>query len=415
MERNLIVLINDFPYNYGEPFFESELPYLEKLFNKIYVFSVYGKKNETPKRSFNLNTVSIPLGLNHNRFKYILRGLFLKSKDFTFKGNSKGFKQFLAAAYVRGKNKSIYNKVWKFLKLNNIDLNDVIIYSYWLTLGMSACLIRNKIQSTLTKIVPAVSRGHRYDIYSEITALNYQPFQRAVINCLDKVFICSTQGQEYLQEKYSDLRNKISVAYLGSKDLGKVFKPRTNNSKTIFLSVSGARKVKRLPFFVDSLYELKKQTENFIWVYIGDGPEMDEIKKRIADYNLENNVRLFGYMSNDDVYNYYKQNDIDYFVNVSESEGLPVSIMEATSFGIPIIATNVGGSGEIVDNQNGFLIKKDIVKEDLANVLLYAIKVNKTDDYLLLRKNSRVRWKEKFNGDKNFQSWANYLFGLGSQ
>ena len=45
---------------------------------------------------------------------------------------------------------------------------------------------------------------------------------------------------------------------------------------------------------------------------------------------------------------YYKNNIIDIFINLSASEGIPVSIMDAISFGIPCIATNVGGTGEIV-------------------------------------------------------------------
>lgn len=64
---------------------------------------------------------------------------------------------------------------------------------------------------------------------------------------------------------------------------------------------------------------------------------------------------------NQQVYDYYKSNKVDVFVNVSYSEGLPVSLMEASSFGIPVIATDVGGSAEIIDKEqkNGFLLDKD--------------------------------------------------------
>lgn len=53
-------------------------------------------------------------------------------------------------------------------------------------------------------------------------------------------------------------------------------------------------------------------------------------------------------------------NDFDLFVNMSLSEGIPVSIMEAISFGIPIIATNVGGNAEIVNDETGVLIPVNI-------------------------------------------------------
>lgn len=59
------------------------------------------------------------------------------------------------------------------------------------------------------------------------------------------------------------------------------------------------------------------------------------------------------------------------FINVSSSEGLPVSIMEACSFGIPIIATNVGGTAEIVQaGVNGILLKEQFETEVLKQAIL---------------------------------------------
>ena len=57
------------------------------------------------------------------------------------------------------------------------------------------------------------------------------------------------------------------------------------------------------------------------------------------------------------------------FINVSSTEGIPVSIMEAMSFGIPVIATAVGGTPEIVNNENGYLLSKDPSAKELAEVI----------------------------------------------
>ena len=65
--------------------------------------------------------------------------------------------------------------------------------------------------------------------------------------------------------------------------------------------------------------------------------------------------------------NYYNTYEIDLFVNLSTIEGVPVSIMEAQSSGIPVLATDVGSSKEIVDDDNGFLIPKDF-EMNLAQV-----------------------------------------------
>jgi glycosyltransferase involved in cell wall biosynthesis len=57
---------------------------------------------------------------------------------------------------------------------------------------------------------------------------------------------------------------------------------------------------------------------------------------------------------------FYTEQPFDLFVNVSASEGVPFSIMEAFSVGIPVMATNVGGTGEIVNEQVGMLLPSDI-------------------------------------------------------
>ena len=81
---------------------------------------------------------------------------------------------------------------------------------------------------------------------------------------------------------------------------------------------------------------------------------MRELQALIENKSKNLNVILTGYISNSDVKQLYMMNDFDLFVNMSLSEGIPVSIMEAISFGIPIIATNVGGNAEIVNDETQY-------------------------------------------------------------
>ena len=74
--------------------------------------------------------------------------------------------------------------------------------------------------------------------------------------------------------------------------------------------------------------------------------------------NVDNAALLEDYITE----NYYL------FVNVSSSEGIPVSIMEASSVGIPCLATDVGGTGEIIsDGVNGLLLRADVSDRELAD------------------------------------------------
>jgi glycosyltransferase involved in cell wall biosynthesis len=73
---------------------------------------------------------------------------------------------------------------------------------------------------------------------------------------------------------------------------------------------------------------------------------------------------LAGHVDNSNVLNFYKENYVNLFINLSESEGLPVSMMEAISYGIPIIACKVCGIPEIVINEKTGLLLD--VNEDVG-------------------------------------------------
>ncbi|WP_243669706.1 glycosyltransferase [Methanoculleus chikugoensis] len=91
-----------------------------------------------------------------------------------------------------------------------------------------------------------------------------------------------------------------------------------------------------------------------------------------ADATLPGNVshRFTGYLDNAAVLEHYRQSPIDVFINVSESEGIPVSIMEAESCGIPVIATAVGGIPEIVSDATGILLPEHPAPRDIAKAVV---------------------------------------------
>jgi glycosyltransferase involved in cell wall biosynthesis len=89
----------------------------------------------------------------------------------------------------------------------------------------------------------------------------------------------------------------------------------------------------------------------------------------------------------------------DLFVNVSETEGVPVSIMEALSAGIPVLATAVGGTPEIVDDTVGRLIDVNTDEKRLAKHIEWFINARK-DKVNELRANAFKRYSDKCDMDK---------------
>ncbi len=117
-----------------------------------------------------------------------------------------------------------------------------------------------------------------------------------------------------------------------------------------------------------------------------------------------------GEISNQELMHFYKENHIDLFVNVSVEEGVPVSIMEAISFGIPVVATNVGGTSEIVHhNENGLLVNRDFSDRDLQVAINDFYKANvETEQF---RMNSRKIWEEVCNYKVNYERFYTDFLG----
>ena len=123
--------------------------------------------------------------------------------------------------------------------------------------------------------------------------------------------------------------------------------------------------VKRVHRILETLQQIVDI--NIEWTHIGGGALKERLELDIEKLPKNIKVNLLGELTSTDIYKLYKENSYHIFVNVSESEGIPVSIMEASSFGIPVIATNVGGVGEIVENgYNGLLLNKDFLNRDLS-------------------------------------------------
>ena len=119
-----------------------------------------------------------------------------------------------------------------------------------------------------------------------------------------------------------------------------------------FLGLIGERKgifdllkvVKRL---IDDGIEVKLR--------IGGNGEIDRLRKEITDLDLSDNIKFLGWIGKDQKDSLLKETDI--FLLPSYSEGMPMSILEAMSYSIPVISTSVGGIPEIIsDGETGFLI-----------------------------------------------------------
>lgn len=161
--------------------------------------------------------------------------------------------------------------------------------------------------------------------------------------------------------------------------------------------------LKRVPLLFNSLLVLSDR--KIEWTHIGAGSHFTELKKMIAETRHDHiDIILTGAMTHDEVMEYYKGHHFDVFVNLSTSEGVPVSIMEAMSFDIPVVATNVGSTSEEVVPASGELLPAHPTEEEVAKTIL---KVVESDRY-----KPREFWKNHYNADVNYSKYADMLVNM---
>ena len=401
----LIIITSTYPYGYKEPFLENEVKYIESFDKVVFITSrAEGsiRKGRLPDKAecFYINAIEDNYKKRSLRFWFsnlCWRELFflIKTNRFSYYNLKLLQKYYLLALNTLERATYIINK-----KFGGFKNDEVVIYSYWLV----DHALTNIILSKKYHAVKSISRTHRYDLYEYGEKDGYIPFRKAIISKLDGIYAISQDGYNYINNY--KISNNIFVSRLGVEDNG--INHNSESQQLVIVSCSWCRPVKRINLIIEALSKINNT--QIVWHHFGDG-ELFKLLKKEAENSLSNGIsyNFHGETSNENILEFYKNNHIDVFVNVSASEGVPVSIMEAMSFGIPTIATDVGGTCEIVrDGHNGFLLKKDFIVEDLICCIL---KINSLSNLerKLMRSNARNTWNESYNARKNYKSFYNSI------
>ena len=396
--RKVVLLTTGFPYGTGENFISAELNALPEYIALDIVPFMFNRTDG--KRSLPGNVRVIDdcrvAQSNLKKIKYSLQAL--TSKDFWGEVKARNdvtYKTFFQMLGFYSRSLELFFNLKKKYS-NEIKERTVIFYSYWLLEGAyAASLLQKKYR------IKAYSRAHRVDVWDGMSAYGIVPARKETLKNITSVFVCSQDGRDYLQKRNPQYADKFKVSYLGTQDYG--WKPGDNRSDE-FVIVSCARiePVKRVELLAEVL---KTITDVKIhWVHFGDGSCRKTVDEAVAQLPDNIRVSLMGTTPHDDVMSYYCHNSVNLFVNTSSSEGLPVSIMEAISFGIPVIATDVGGTREISNEETGMLLPADFKIADLANVIRTYSQLS-SEDYSEKRLRARKFWSQHFSADKNYKAF----------
>ncbi|MGN1141110.1 MAG: glycosyltransferase [Oliverpabstia sp.] len=404
--RYLILLNRRFPYKYGEAFLENEIDEISSFFDKIIIFPSDMTPNDPITRKIKSpNVYSVAFenqSLRYRKMQYAFMGLPL----IRF-GSGKKIKQCLFDAYFNAACKSQYKKIAKILDEYHFGKDDeVILYSYWLYISAKVAVDLKQRYKDVTNI-KCISRAHAFDIYEN---KRYLPEREYILSGLDGIYPCSDNGTNYLQEKYPLHRGKIKTSYLGTYDKGIAQQMKSDTFSIV--SCSRIAPEKRLELIIDSLELLKDCGVSLEWTHFGGGDTFEDIKKRAEEKLGFMKVNLKGSVLNLEILKSYENKYYNMFINTSSAEGLPVSIMEACSFGIPVIATDVGGTSEIaLDGIIGFLLEANPTPQTVADAILKMIQMD-PEAYAVMRKNARTHWEENFEAKKNYREFSEQLLAL---
>ncbi|MCP4196064.1 MAG: glycosyltransferase [Proteobacteria bacterium] len=413
--KTLIVFTTCFPFGTGEEFFEEELFLLAENFERLFIVSANGTEKQTKKVP--ANSVVLRRPLKTERWNALRPGIVF-SKDCaseilsscvterTFLTPSKMWTLFYFLNAGIDAEKQISEIVEEY---GVEDLNKLFLYSYWnnyFAYGISR--FKQKQQNTT-----AITRAHSIDLYVERSSKKYLPLRRLTAERLDAIFFVSEHGQNYFEHRLP------GAGLLKTSRLGTRKPPRGNEASTdgLFrvLSCSYMKEVKRIDLLVEALSMI--EAPHIKWTHIGAGQtkkQIETLSRQLLLPKKNISFEFLGHLTNEKIYEYYEKLPVDIFINVSDFEGIPVAMMEAISFGVPVIGRDVGGMSELVEDNAGLLLPHTVTPQKIAGALERMI-------YLPIHERERMRnsafslWQKRFSARNNYRLFLQEIMSLADE
>lgn len=281
---------------------------------------------------------------------------------------------------------SFYYKVYRFVKQNKIDL--VICNSANAGLyGRVGAFLANK---------PSIYVSHGWSsLYNGGKLAFLFNFIEYLLSFISNSILCVSNND------YSTAVNKVGI------NSNKCFYI-PNAISSLFINPSDSKRglqnklvsVCRLdhPKLPYLLVNSVKEMSDFELTIVGGGPLFNDLKKYIDENNISN-VKLLG-----EINDFSDYSNFDIFCLISKSEGLPISAIEAMSFSLPLVLSNVGGCFELI-NDNGFVVSNDI--ESIQKAIR-----NCSAEYSKFSLNSLIHFNDNFNINKLFNRYLDYYISV---
>jgi glycosyltransferase involved in cell wall biosynthesis len=410
--KTLFVFTKEFPFGKMEQYLEEELKFMSECFNRVIfvpceIFGDHKPMRELPE-GFDVMLINRLAEGHQARFSFfnklkILVQEFLKEK---YKWRFiREFRRYLAVL----NHQTLLASYFTGYLQENFSRTETCFYAYWFH---NSCIMLGLMKEQ--KAIPDyVARAHSIDLYHNDWPMAFRPgvkvlpFQWYKMKTVSAVFSVSEAGRRYMENKFPRLKEKLFTSYLGVIDRGEG--KYEEGEQFTMVSCAHVANIKQIPLIARVFSKLDFPAR---WVHFGDGPEMDEVRRIVSTLPVHLAAELKGHVSNETVMSFYRNNTVHLFINLSRMEGLPFSIMEAISFGIPVMAPAVSGIPEIVNDSTGVLVQANPSVEECVNAITTFYRDKSHDEKL--RVSSRKFFLEKFNSEKNLRGFFSTLSSYSS-
>jgi glycosyltransferase involved in cell wall biosynthesis len=236
---------------------------------------------------------------------------------------------------------------------------------------------------------------------------DYGTWKRKLINPLFSVFTAKitaiSQATKQALVKFEGFNaDKIEVIYNGIADKSHIEVDEAAlkaefgipQSTFIFGTISRLQPIKNQSTMIKAFKQVHDQDKDTHLLIVGDGEIRAELEALAQTLGLKNNVTFTGFQK--DPYQFHRI--IDVFLLSSFSEGTSMTLLEALSFSVPCVVTDVGGNPEVVGNKYTGMVVSNNDEVEFYSAMLYMLDAPKR---MLMGKNARDDFAERFEYSKS--------------
>jgi len=402
--KNLVIFTHTFPYENGETYLAAEVNFLAKKFERVFLVPSKGGDKQI-ELADNVEVITSLISMKQRfLFEIFFRNFFRVLSIFIWtlsrKGNLKVYLKFYKSfLHFLLEDLNKYHAILEFIKERK--LQSALFYDYWFVNStISLSVLRKK--GIINK---CICRAHGFDLYDDRnyeTRVSYRDYK---IHHLDHIFVISLYGRNYLKSKVSRrYHHKIRCSYLGVDRAFPEYhikKPHNNSNRFLVVSCSRMVPLKRVELIPKILENLQMPVH---WVHFGDGPTFQEVQLNAANLK-ESTYSLYGKVDSEVIHKFYSKYNVGLLISLSVSEGLPVTMMEAIAYGIPIFSTDVGGVKEIVNSNVGSTVPLESSNTFIAGEMERMIRQIACYDRVKIMQ----IYTSRFSANTNYRSFADDL------